>query len=344
MTSPPVSIILPCYNAQETLSEAVSSIVGQTFEDFELILFDDGSTDGSLGISQSLACGDGRIKVVASEHVGIVEALRRACSVSRGKYLARMDADDISHPERIEKQFSLMEREAELGICGAGVKTIGNEVGIGRIRYDDWVNNLTHHDEIMRELFVECPIPHPTFMLRRDVFEAVGGYQERGWAEDYDLCMRLFLHGARFGKVPQVLVEWRDTPERLSMTDDRYSFSRFRELKRHYLLDSYLSSLCGPNSGSGAPGRRFFQWGAGEVGKLWLREWAGLVPEAVVDINPRKVGLKIHGVQVIEMGDLPAPGSVFIVIAVGAPGARDEIRAELESNGYNELTDFVFLA
>ena len=211
----------------------------------------------------------------------------------------------------------------------------GTRIGSGRKRYETWLNALCSHDAIVRELFVECPIAHPAFMIKRSAFDLAGGYQDRGWAEDYDLVMRLWLAGVRFTNVDSVLLEWKEQPGRLSMRDARYSPEQFRALKRHYLARSYLQE---PTS------RTFFQWGAGEVGKLWLREWSTPAPAAVVDINPRKIGRTIHGVPVIAPGELPPPGRSFTAIAVGAPGARDEIREWMAPRGYVELEDYLFIA
>ena len=117
------------------------------------------------------------------------------------------------------------------------------------------------------------------------------------------------------------------------MNDPRYAPEQFRALKRHYLGETYLKERT-----------EFYQWGAGEVGKQWLREWGRRAPKAVVDINPRKIGRTIHGTRVIIPGELPAPGAGFTVVAVGAPGARDEIRAWFAERGYTELCDYLFLA
>jgi hypothetical protein len=215
------------------------------------------------------------------------------------------------------------------------VNSFGTDLGKGGHRYHEWLNALVDHESIAREIFVECPIAHPTFFLRRSVLNDIGGYSDRGWAEDYDLVLRLWNSGARFAKAPEVLLDWRNTPARLSQTDVRYSLDRFRALKRHYLETTVLRQL-GP--------RRFFQWGAGEVGKRWLREWDAPRPVAVVDIHPRKIGTRIHRVPVIGPDDLPPPGESYILIAVGAPGAREEIRAWLDPRGYRECVDYRFIA
>lgn len=333
MGTPPVSILMPCYNAAERLSESIQSIRDQTFADWELIVVDDGSTDRTLEVARQHAEPDSRVRVFASEHVGIVKALQHASAEARGAFLARMDADDVALPERLERQLALMADHPEVALCGTGVEMTGPGIGEGRVRYQAWLNQLVDHEAIVRELFVECPVAHPAFLMRRADFDEAGGYRDQGWAEDYDLCMRLFLAGKRFANVPDRLLEWRNSDDRLSMHDPRYGLDRFRALKRHYLFRSYL-----------AGNRAFYQWGAGEVGKVWLREWGDTKPEFVVDINPRKIGLTIHGVPVVGPEDLPEPGESFGVVAVGAPGARDEIRAWYTPRGHEETRDFLFVA
>ena len=333
MPTPAISVLLPCYNAQATLADALESIRSQTFEDWELIVVDDGSTDDSLAIARGLAREDGRVRVHATPHGGIVKALVAASAEARAPFLARMDADDLAHAERLAKQMQCMADDARIGICGTQVRMTGGPIGYGRRRYERWINALVAHEDMMRGLFVECPIPHPTFLLRREAFDQVGGYQDRGWAEDYDLCMRLFGAGVRFGKVAEPLLDWTESPARLSMTSPRYSPERFRALKRHYLFRTYLRGH-----------DRFYQWGAGEVGKRWLREWPERRPEAVVDIHPRKIGRTIHGTPVIAPDDLPGPGHGYVVVAVGAANARDDIRAKMRPRGYRELEHYVFLA
>ncbi len=332
-SAPAISVVVPCFNASETLSFSIESILRQSYADLEVVWLDDGSTDGSAAIIESYAGRDARVRLIRSEHVGIVEALRRGCAAAGGRFIARMDADDVAHPERLFEQVSYLERNPDVGLCGTQVRTIGEGIGSGRERYETWVNALLTHEDMTRELFVECPIAHPTLMIRREVFDAVGGYEDRGWAEDYDLLMRCHCAGLRMGKVARSLLDWRNGAGRLSVRDERYSLSKFRALKRHYLHKTFLKEH-----------PAFFQWGAGEVGKSWLAEWAGLSPEAVVDVNPRKIGKVIHGVPVIAAEELPRPGEGFTVVAVGAPGAREDIRGWFDARGYAETCDYLFLA
>ncbi|MFP4173190.1 MAG: glycosyltransferase family 2 protein [Candidatus Hydrogenedentota bacterium] len=331
---PLVSVVLPVYNAFAVLGEALDSVLGQTWGNLDVVVVDDGSTDGSLAAAQAYARTDERVRVAAQAHQGIVTALQRGCEAARGCFIARMDADDLAGPQRIARQVEHMDENPGQGLCGVQVRMFGPSAGKGRKRYERWINSLCEQDAIIRELFVECPIPHPAFLMRRRAYDDVGGYVDHGWPEDYDLVMRLWRRGYGLGKVADTLLSWRDTPGRLSMRDDRYSPYQFRRLKRHYLFQSYLEGK-----------RPFVQWGAGEVGKTWLKEWPeDRRPSAVVDINPRKIGRFIHGLRVIAPDEMPAAGERFVIIAVGAPGARPEIREWLAFHGYREGEHYLFVA
>ncbi len=332
-SKPLISVVMPCLNAAKTLAEAIDSILDQSLNDFEFLIYDDGSTDATSTLLAEYATCDNRIRTMGNEHVGLLEALNRGCNQAQGRYIARIDADDIALPDRFLHQVTLLDANPDIGLCGTQFETIGAGYSEGRERYEAWLNALLQPKDIARELFVECPIPHPTFMMRRETFHTVGGYQDHGWPEDYDLLMRFHLNGNKMAKVSEVGLQWRHTPDRTSLTDPRYSHKQFRALKRHYLPSLFPKIEAG-----------FYQWGAGDVGKQWLREWDSLRPTAVVDIHPRKLGRTIHGALVIPPEDLPESGQSFILVAVGAPGAREEIREWLTSRGHRELDDFLFLA
>jgi glycosyltransferase involved in cell wall biosynthesis len=333
MPQPTVSILMPCHNAALFLPDALDSILAQSLEDWELIVVDDGSTDATPEILAEYA-RDPRITVQRRPHGGIVASLQDAAVVARAPFLARMDADDISLPGRLEAQLRFLEAHPAVALCGTQVEMIGAELGEGRLRYRDWLNALVTPAGVAREAFIECPVAHPAFCMRREAFEAVGGYQDKGWAEDYDLVLRFLSANHEVANVPEVLLHWRDSSGRLSMRDARYEEAQFRACKRHYLKRLYLN-------GSGPP---LYQWGAGEVGKRWLRDPDAFPIEAVVDIHPRKIGTKIHGVRVIAPDDLPPAGDCRILVAVGAPGARENIREWLDPRGHREGADYRFIA
>ncbi len=334
--SPPLSVLLPVRNGEGVVRRALESLSRQTFSDFEVVVVDDGSTDGTGEVLQSLAKEDNRIRVFPREPMGIVPALEFARAQAGGRYLARMDADDGAFSERLQSQMDLMASDRRIVLCGTGIVYFPRErVREGALRYESWINGLATHDDLVRDLFVECPIPHPTFLLRSEVMELVGGYREMGWPEDYDLVLRLWEGGGRFGKVPEVLLRWREGEERLSRTHSAYSEDAFRRCKVHFLLRTHLRK-----------GRGVVVWGAGPVGKTFARELVaqGGTLLAFVDLDPRKVGQEIQGVRVILPDEaLLLPGA-FSVAAVGKAGGREEIREALRKGGRVESEDFVVVA
>ncbi len=215
-------------------------------------------------------------------------------------------------------------------------RTWPDAVGSGYRRYERWINALHQPSSVLRDLFVECPIAHPTLMLRAMAFRAVGGYRERGWPEDYDLVLRLHRRGMQMANVPRVLVRWRVTPGRLSMTSPNYAPEAFRACKAHHLRDGFLPA-----------DRPVVVWGAGRVGKtlaLALLE-ERVKPAAFVELDPRKIGQTIHDAEVIRPLDLEAwEPRPYVLLGVGSPGARAEIREALEGMGYTELDDYRAMA
>ncbi len=339
--APRVSILLPCRDAEPFLGACIESLAAQSEPRFEVLALDDGSRDGTGSLLRAWAERDGRVRLVERDGSGIVAALRRLSGEARAPLLARMDADDITHPDRLAAQLRLLARRPGIAACGTGVRYFPRpRRGSGYLRYERWINGLTEPAAVERDLFVECPIAHPTLMVRRDAFEAVGGYRDTGGPEDYDLILRLSAAGCRMTNVPQILHEWRLGPHRLSELSDRYGPDAFRRLKIAYLANGRIPE-----------GRPLVIWGAGRVGKAFARGWlerggpAGRARpvEAFVDLDPRKIGQSIHGAVVLRPEDLPAfgaPARPYMLLAVGTPGARSEIREALEALGYQEIEDY----
>ena len=328
------SIVLPVHDGAATLGAAIESIRRQSHGHWELLVVDDGSSDDSPDIASAHAEADPRVRLLPAGRVGLVRALRYGCDAARGAYIARMDADDVSMPDRLERQLALMRGDDAIALCGTHVTDI--TPGDGRRRYTRWLNSLRTHEDIIRNILIECPLAHPTFVMRREALESVGGYRDNGWPEDYDLVLRLWAAGRRLAVVGgDPLLGWRDSPTRLSRTDPRYSLESFRACKMHHLLHSPLL----PSE------RRLWQWGGGQEGKAWLRAWpSGRMPELVVEVSPRRIGKRLHGVPVIAPAQLPAPDGALLVVVVGARGARDLIRPFLLDRGWREGEDFLFAA
>jgi hypothetical protein len=336
-----VSVLLPVRDAASTLDDAVASVLGQTLPDLELVAVDDGSTDDSAARLDGWAARDRRVRVLRRPRAGLVPALQAGLAACRASLVARMDADDLCHPERLAEQVAFLSRHPAVAVVATLVdgRTLdGRPLARGMARYLDWSNQLRAPDEIARERFVESPLVHPSVLLRRAVLAEAGGYRAGDFPEDYELWLRLLARGAVLAKVPRVLLTWREHPARATRSDPRYAPAGHRALKVEALLAGPLAS--------GAP---VVFWGAGLEGKPLLRALRahGRGAVAVVDIDPRKVGNRVHGARVVPPAALPAllaahPGAL-VLVAVGVPEARPEIRAQLQALGLTEGDRFYFL-
>jgi cellulose synthase/poly-beta-1,6-N-acetylglucosamine synthase-like glycosyltransferase len=331
-----VSVLMPCYNAENTLGEALKSLLKQTYSDFEIIAVNDGSDDSTLPILNDWAERDTRIRVIDRPHQGIISALNAGLDDCKFQYIARMDADDLCHPERLERQVSYLENHPDIAVVGCLVRGFPpGKVRRGFQIYLSWLNSLVNDADIRCQIFVESPFAHPSVMVRKIWLDKVGGYQDIGWPEDYDLWLRLFLAGARFSKVPKFLVDWRELPQRLTRSDSRYSLENFLRLKAHYLIQGPLSTC-----------DSVIVWGAGMTGrrlsKHLIHEGAPL--SAFVDIDPRKIGSRLRKLPIISPQDLPNLLQQFsqpiVLAAVGARGARNLIRQRLNSIDLQEGKDW----
>jgi glycosyltransferase involved in cell wall biosynthesis len=210
MSEPRVSVLMPVYNAAPYVREAVESILAQTYRQFEFIIVNDGSTDRSSKILKKFAERDSRIKLINQSNGGIVAALNNGLAQCRGELIARMDADDVSMPQRFERQIAYLDAHPEWVCVGSRVLAIDP---YGGVLYTS--DHQTDHDWIDRELLkgVGWAVVHPVAMMRRKVLLDLGGYRTQfQWAEDMDLFLRMAEVG-RLANLPEVLLQYRQHPD-----------------------------------------------------------------------------------------------------------------------------------
>jgi len=333
--SPAVSVLMPVRNEAAYLPAALRSIQAQTFNDWELVAVDDGSSDATQVLLAEAAARDRRIRVIRRPGGGLVAALNCGLAACTAPLVARMDGDDISHPRRLERQLSYLATHSGIGLVATGFRHFPRTtLKQGMLDYEAWQNRLTDHTSVMRDRFVESPFVHPSVMVRRELVESVGGYRDCGWAEDYDLWLRLAEAGTHFARLPEQLFFWRDHPERATRTDSLYSIDAFRACKLYYLLK-------GPLSGK----RSLVIAGAGLEGRAWQRLLAGsgVAVTAWIDVDPRKVGRTLHGAPVYGIGHLASLSEIALV-AIGVRGARDQFRELVAPLGMLEGRDFICVA
>lgn len=203
---PRVSVLMGIYNCATTLREAVESIQGQTYRDWELILCDDGSSDGSLALAESLAAQDARIRVIRNpRNLGLAQTLDHCASVARGDYFARMDGDDVSAPGRLAKLVDALDSHPELALVSSWM-TRFDERG-------DWGEVRTKPHPSAEDFLGGSPFCHAPCMMRREAFERAGGYGKDPWiirAEDYNLWFKFYALGFRGMNLQEPLYRVRD--------------------------------------------------------------------------------------------------------------------------------------
>ena len=202
MTAVYVSVVISVYNGERFIAEAIESILQQTFCDFELIIIDDGSTDRTVELLRQFQASDKRIVIISPGKVGFVSALNIGVEHAQGKYIARMDADDIALRDRLAKQVDFLERTPEVGICGSAVFFLdGNRERLATFP--------VYHRQIHSNLLFYCCLAHPSVMLRRDVFLVVRYRSEFGGACDFDLWASAAWAGIRLHNLREPLIKFR---------------------------------------------------------------------------------------------------------------------------------------
>jgi glycosyltransferase involved in cell wall biosynthesis len=336
---PVVSVVLPVRNGAATLARAVESVRAQTFAAWELVIVDDGSTDGTAEIAAAAARADARVRVVrpAAGEAGVVAAYAAGIAAARGRFVARIDADDEAHPERLAEQTAFLERAGHggIGVVGSLVAFGGDrDAQAGYAHHVDWTNTLVTPEQIAAQRFVESPLVNPSAMFRRELWAAHGGCRDGDFPEDYELWLRWLDAGVRIAKVPRVLLTWHDAPTRLTRTDARYGPEAFFRVKACWIARELA------RSGGGRP---VWVWGAGRHTRKRAAHLAahGVTIAGYIDVDPKKLGrLGGTGAPVIGPDALPPAGEITVLGYVTTRGAREFCQALLDARGYAEGRDF----
>jgi glycosyltransferase involved in cell wall biosynthesis len=344
-SAPLVSVVMPVRNAEATLPACLESIRRQRGVHWECVAVDDGSSDGSSARLARAGAEDPRFRVFTQSASGIVAALERGLAECRGTFVARMDADDVMLGRRLARQVAALEADPQLSGVGCHVRIFPRPSAAGeqgrqeyaRREYEGWLNSLRTAEDVARDAFVECPIAHPTLMLRRSVIQA-HRYRDAGWPEDYDLVLRLLGAGLRLGVVPERLLCWRDGASRLSRTSPTYAIERFVRCKAHYLAQGLLRA---------APS--YILWGYGKTGRELSRALLAhdRRPHAIIELHPGRIGQRILGAPVRMPPALPElvrQTRLPIVVSVARPGPRAQVRAALGAFGFVDGIDYVCAA
>jgi len=333
--APTISVIMPVRDGALHISESVNSIINQSYGDWELIIVDDGSSDSTPIITSSFKRKDNRIKVIRTDKQGAVAAANLAIAKSRGKWIARLDADDIAHPDRLEKQLAFTEQNGA-DVIGSKAEILSEtQVKPGFQAYFDWANSLLTHEQMTDEFLSESPFIHSSIFGKREVF-LKHPYQLEEGPEDYELWLRMLREGIKFAKIDETLVCWRYNQQgesRCFTTDTKI----FAKVKLQHLLKTHLENK-----------QRVLVQGAGHQGKMWLRLLLEKQVNVIgmLDVAQKRLGKKIEGVTVYHLDQIGELDFDFVISAVGQKGPntkRVEVRQQLKDAELKELRDFVLV-
>ena len=330
-----VSILIPVRNGEQFLIECLDSVIHQTYSNWELIIVNDHSEDGTNELLEKYVGLDSRISVYNNDGKGIIPALQLAYSFSSGNFVTRMDADDIMVPKKLELMVQKL-IETGKGFVAVGLVEYFSEKGIGEgyFYYQQWLNGLTLLSNNFNEIYKECVIPSPSWMLHKSDFDKIGGFNSELYPEDYELAFRMLKFGMKIATVPEVIHLWRDYSTRTSRTDPNYSDNFFLPLKMNCFFDIHRDNQ-----------RPIQVWGAGKKGK----ELAKYLVNQNQDFswatnNQNKIGREIYGVKLSSDSDIPFHSYPQILIAIRNKDAADKIKKALDLRNLMPNKDYFFMS
>ena len=333
MDTPLVSILIPFKNTAQFLTECLDSILKQAYTNWEVLAVNDHSSDESLKIVQEFAEKDSRIQVFPNSGAGIIEALRTAYSKSQGNFITRMDSDDIMTPNKLEVMASSLLNTGKGHLAVGQVKYFSDRgISNGYERYEAWLNQLTQSGSNYSEIYKECVIPSPCWMVYREDLDKCDAFEPDRYPEDYDLTFRFYEKGLQCIPCNELLHYWRDYDTRTSRTSEHYAQNYFLDIKLHYFLKLNYNT-----------NRPLVIWGAGTKGKTIAQY---LLDKQInfhwVCNNSKKIGKEIYGKEMLRfefLNELKNPQSI---ITVANEEAQKAIRLYLDTLGQKSMEDFFF--
>ena len=333
MQKPLVSILSPFKNTAQYLPQCIDSILNQTYTNWELIIVDDGSTDSSYEMVNKYAKKDNRIKLLKNSGIGIIEALKMAFKYSKGDFITRMDSDDIMTPNKLDVLLKGLQNHGKKHVAVGLVKYFSSTgINDGYAKYEVWLNNLTKKGINFSEIYKECVIPSPCWMLHRDDLIACNAFNPNDYPEDYDLTFRFFKSGFKCISCDEVLHKWRDYSTRTSRTNEHYAVNHFIELKLRYFLELHYDNT-----------RTLAIWGAGEKGKFIAKLLISKnIPFEWICDNPKKIGKHIYDQEMKNFNYLEVLSQPQSIITVANEQAQKEIKNYFKEQNMQSMIDYFF--
>lgn len=333
MKSPLISILTPFKDTEEFLPECLDSILNQSYANWELLMVDDHSSDSSYQLVETYAKTDSRIQIFKNSGNGIIEALRLAFQCSNGDYITRMDSDDIMHPDKLQHMVNDLMKHGKKHIALGLVKYFSDErISDGYSHYESWLNDLTKKGTNYLEIYKECVIPSPCWMVHKDDLVECRAFNPNRYPEDYDLTFRFYEHDLKCIPSHNLLHFWRDYETRTSRNHEHYTQNYFLNIKLHYFLELDHD-----------PSRILTVWGAGFKGKNIAKQLKKRdVPFVWICDNPNKIEKRIYGLKLFNFNYLKELKNPQNIVTVANKKTQLAIMAYFESQGLKSMLDYFF--
>jgi len=322
-----VSIIIPYKNPLPYFEDCLKSIVNQSHKKLQIILVNDHSTDDSEKLAFKYSIEDSRIKLVNNVGKGIVDALNTGSEIAKGKYITRMDADDIMSENKIEILRTLLEKKKTKHIAVGNVKYFASKkpMGNGYLKYANWLNELTSNKKNFKEIYKECTIPSCSWMMHRSDFENIKGFKNLNYPEDYDFLFRVHYNQIKLTTTKEIIHLWRDHPMRTSRNSKDYQFENFIPLKIKYLIENELK-----------PKDELVLWGSGKKGKLVAKK---LIENNCsftwISNNPKKIDVEIYQQKIQSTSFLKTEKKKLVICSISSKDFKTP-----ENSKYNRFLSF----
>ena len=305
----------------------MKSIVNQSYKKLQIILVNDHSTDDSEKLALKYSIEDSRIELVNNIGSGIVDALNTGSEIAKGKFITRMDADDIMSENKIEILRSLIEKKKIKHIAVGSVKYFASkkQMGKGYLKYANWLNDLTSNEGNFTEIYKECTIPSCCWMMHRSDFENIKGFKKLNYPEDYDFLFRVYYNQIKLTTTKEIIHLWRDHPMRTSRNSKDYLFENFIPLKVKYLIENELRTK-----------EELVLWGSGKKGKLVAKK---LIEKNCsftwISDNQKKIGLEIYQQKIQSTELLKLEKKKLIICSISSKDFKNP-----ENSKYNKFLSF----
>jgi glycosyltransferase involved in cell wall biosynthesis len=316
-----ITLLMPFCNSATFISDAVLSLQNQSFKDWELIAVNDFSPDASESILRQFAHKDSRIKIHQNQEKGILPALQLAFSKATGKFVGRFDSDDFLPPDRLQLMRAKMQNAPPKTIVTGMVEYFGDHaISKGYLQYQTWLNSLNQAEETWKEIYRECVIASPNWLMRRLELLAIGGFSGLQYPEDYDWCFRCYLHNFKVISVPAITLQWREHANRTSRNSVHYQQAAFFTLKLNRFLEIETY-------------RQIVLWGTGRKARITAAFFLKKKIQFLwMDVNPQRFPGGIFDQPLLDYRDLQAsPGLKLLVGVYPNPSERMALEAFLLS-------------